>query len=143
MKAQSGNKIKIHYKGTLSDGDVFDSSFGGEPLEFTIGSGMVIPGFDNGVVGMSVGETKTIFIPAADAYGHRSDELIIEFKKENIPEDIELKIGDIMQLELGPGQVVNVTIIEIKKDSVIFDANHKLADQDLTFEVELVSIEKK
>ena len=140
MKAQKGNKIKIHYKGTLSDGTTFDESFGGEPLEFTIGSGMVIPGFDNGVVGMEIGERKTIFIPAEDAYGHRSDELILEFPNENIADDINPQVGDIMQLQLAPGQVVNVEVIEIKDNSIIFDANHKLADKDLTFEVELIDI---
>jgi peptidylprolyl isomerase len=140
MKAQKDNKIKIHYKGTLSDGSVFDESFGGEPLEFVIGSGMVIPGFDNGVMGMSVGERKTIFIPAKDAYGHRSDELILEFSKENIPDNIDPQIGDILQLQLTPEQIVNVEVIELKENSIVFDANHKLADKDLTFEVEVVDI---
>ncbi|MCL2039452.1 MAG: FKBP-type peptidyl-prolyl cis-trans isomerase [Bacteroidetes bacterium] len=120
---------------------MFDESFEREPLEFVVGGGTVIPGFDNGVIGMSLGERKTIFIPAADAYGHRSNDLIIEFQKENIPDDLKLEIGDIMQLQLAPGQVVNVEVIEIKENSVVFDANHKLADKDLTFEVELVSIE--
>jgi len=141
ITAQKNHKIKIHYKGTLSDGSVFDESFGREPLEFVVGSGMVIPGFDNGVIGMAVGERKTILIPAADAYGHRSDDLIIEFHKESIPDDMKLEVGDIMQLQLAPNQIVNVEVIELKENSVVFDANHKLADKDLTFELELVSVE--
>jgi peptidylprolyl isomerase len=142
MQAQKGNKVKIRYRGTLSDGSVFDENFSGEPLEFTLGSGVVISGFDNSVMGMSVGEKKTIFISAKDAYGYRSDELIIEFSKDNIPDDfLEMQIGDIMQLQLAPDQVVNVEVIAIKENSVVFDANHKLAGKDLTFEVELVSIE--
>ena len=141
MIAQTGNKVKVHYKGTLNDGSVFDESYCNEPLEFILGSGMVIPGFDTGITGMSVGEKKTIFIPAKDAYGHKSDELIIEFHKENIPDEVKFEVGDTIQLQLAPAQIVNMLVLEIKENSVIFDANHKLADQDLTFEVELISVE--
>jgi peptidylprolyl isomerase len=140
--AEKGNTVKVHYRGTLTDGSVFDESYGrGEPLEFELGSGMVIPGFDNGILGMSIGEKKKVFIPAEDAYGHRSDDMIIEFQKEQIPEDMKLEIGDLLQLQLTPQNVIDVEVLEIKPDgNVVFDANHRLADEDLTFEIELVSI---
>ena len=141
MTVEKGNKVKIHYRGTLTDGTIFDESFQREPLEFMVGSGMVIPGFENGIIGMQVGEKRKIFIPAAEAYGTRTDELIIEFPKENIPEDVSLSVGDMMQLQLTPDHTVAVEVIEIKDESVVFDANHSLADQDLNFEIELISIE--
>jgi FKBP-type peptidyl-prolyl cis-trans isomerase 2 len=141
MTAQKGNKVKLHYRGTLADGSVFDTSFNGDPLEFTLGSGMLIAGFENGVIGMQVGEKKKIFVPTEDAYGKRTDELIIEFPKESIPDDAPIEIGTLMRLQLTPDQSVNVEVIEIKENSVVFDANHQLADQDLNFEIELLSIE--
>jgi len=140
MTAQKNNTVKLHYCGTLTDGTVFDSSYDSEPLEFTIGSGMVIPGFENGIIGMQIGEKKKIFIPAKDAYGEHTEDLILEFPKENIPEDIPLEIGMMFQLQLTPEQNVAVVVIEIKENTVVFDANHQLADQDLNFEIELLSI---
>ena len=141
MTAQKGNKVKLHYCGTLTDGTVFDESYNHAPLEFTIGSGMVIPGFENGIIGMQIGEKKKVFIPAKDAYGERTDELILEFPKESIPDNIPISIGAMMQLQLTPEQSVGVVVIEIKEDTVVFDANHQLADQDLNFEIELLNIE--
>jgi len=141
MIAQAGNKVKVHYKGTLNNGTIFDDSYNREPLEFTIKSGMVIAGFDESVIGMSVGEKKTIHISAEDAYGHRSDDLIIEFKKENIPDELKIEVGDTMQLQLDSQQIVDVLVLEIKENIIVFDANHKLADQDLIFEIELISVE--
>ena len=141
MTAKNGNKVKIHYRGTLTDGTLFDESFGKEPLFFEIGAGQVISGFENGIIGMKKGEKKNIFIPAEEAYGKRTDELIIEFPKANIPDDLICNIGDMMQLQLTPEQSVTVQVIDIKEDRVVFDANHKLADMDLNFEVELIDFE--
>jgi peptidylprolyl isomerase len=140
MTAQKGNKVKIHYRGTLADGSVFDNSFGGKPLEFEIGAGMVISGFENGIIGMKVGDKKTIFIPAEEAYGKKSDELILEFQKSDIPAEMSFAIGDMFQLQLTPEQSVGVKIIEIKDETVVFDANHALADKDLNFDIELMEI---
>lgn len=140
MTVQQGNTVTLHYKGTLVDGTLFDESYGSEPLEFMIGSGVVIPKFEEAIIGMQVGEKKNIFIVAEDAYGKRTDELILEIPKENIPDDVTLEVGDMMQLQLDPDYNVAVEVIEIKEDVVVFDANHQLADQDLNFEIELIDI---
>ncbi|MPN19125.1 FKBP-type peptidyl-prolyl cis-trans isomerase SlyD [bioreactor metagenome] len=140
MTVQQGNTVTLHYKGTLVDGTLFDESYGSEPLEFMIGSGVVIPKFEEAIIGMQVGEKKNIFIVAEDAYGKRTDELILEIPKENIPDDVTLEVGDTMQLQLDPDYNVAVEVIEIKEDVVVFDANHQLADQDLNFEIELIDI---
>jgi len=139
MVAQAGNKVKVHYKGSLDDGTIFDES--SVPLEFTLGSDMVISGFNEGIKGMSVGEKKRFHISAKDAYGYRTDELIIEIHKDNIPDDIVFEVGDTIQFQLAPEHIVNMLVMEIKENSVIFDANHKLADQNLIFDVELICVE--
>ncbi|MDR0926931.1 MAG: FKBP-type peptidyl-prolyl cis-trans isomerase [Ignavibacteria bacterium] len=141
MTAQNGKSVSLHYRGTLTDGTVFDESYGSEPLSFVIGSGLVIPGFEKGIIDMQVGEKRRIFIPAEEAYGKRTDELIIEFPNDSIPDEIHPQVGDVMQLQLTPENVVEVEVIELKDESVVFDANHKLADKDLTFEIELLSID--
>jgi peptidylprolyl isomerase len=140
MAAKNADKVKIHYRGTLDDGTLFDESYEGEPLEFTIGEGMVIPGFEKGIIGMDIGEKKQIHIPTTEAYGNRSEDLIIEFPMDSIPDDLKIEVGDLLQLQLAPEQVVDVVVIEIKEESVVFDANHRLADQDLNFEIELLEI---
>ncbi len=140
MTVQDGNRVKIHYCGKLIDGTIFDDSSNSEPLQFTMGTGQVIPGFENGIKGMKVGEKKEFLIPCAEAYGERSDDFILEFKKSELPEELDYRLGLKMQLELAPELNVSVEIIEIKEDSVVFDANHQLADQDLVFEVELLEI---
>ena len=140
-KAQEGDKVKVHYKGTLADGHQFDSSEGREPLEFVLGSGMVIPGFDEGVTGMQIGEKKTILIPSEQAYGPANEELIIKFERAEIPADIPLEVGATLNMhQEGSGQVIPVVIREVTDAHVILDANHELAGKDLTFELELVSI---
>ena len=141
-KAQSGDTVHVHYKGTLTDGELFDSSAGREPLAFQLGSGQVIKGFDDGVTGMEVGDKKTIQIPCEDAYGPVNDELLINFDRTQIPSDIPLEPGTTLNMhQEGNGQVVPVVIKEVADDYVILDANHALAGQDLTFELELVGIE--
>jgi len=137
---KSGDTIKVHYHGKLTTGETFDSSEGREPLEFEVGSGMVIPGFDEGVTGMSVGEKKTINIPFAEAYGPRNPEMIIEMPKDRFPKDMELEVGMPLGMSDQNGQQFQVTVVEIKDDVVMLDANHPLAGQDLVFDLELVEI---
>lgn len=139
-QVKSGDKIKVHYHGKLSDGETFDSSEGRDPLEFEVGSGMVIKGFDDGVTGMSVGEKKTIQIPFAEAYGPVNPEMIIEMPKDRFPEDMKLENGMPLMMSDQQGQQFQVKIVEIKEEVVMLDANHALAGKDLTFDLELVEI---
>ncbi len=139
--AKTGDKVSVHYTGTLEDGAQFDSSAGREPLEFELGSGMVIPGFDQGVTGMSVGDKKSVHIPFAEAYGPVSEEMIFNFDRKQIPDDLELEVGGTLNMhQEGNGQVVPVVIREITDEHVRLDANHPLAGKDLIFELELVGI---
>ena len=140
QQVKSGDKIKVHYHGRLTSGETFDSSEGRDPLEFEVGSGMVIPGFDNGVTGMMVGEKKTINIPFMDAYGPRNPEMVIEMPKDRFPQDMEIEAGMPLVMSDGQGQRFQVTVTEIKETSVMLDANHPLAGQDLVFDLELVEI---
>lgn len=140
-KAGSGDTVKVDYTGRLDDGTVFDSSEGREPLQFMLGSGQVIPGFDQGVEGMEVGEEKTITIPSEEAYGPRREDLIAEIEKDSFPPDLELSVGDMLHLQQPDGQAIAATVADINDGSVTLDANHPLAGQDLTFDVKLVEIE--
>jgi FKBP-type peptidyl-prolyl cis-trans isomerase 2 len=140
QQAQNGDKVKVHYQGTLRTGETFDSSEGREPLEFTVGSGQVIKGFEEGVKGMSVGEKRTVEIPVEDAYGEKNQELIIEFPKTQFPQDMNPEVGQQLMMSNGSGQSFPVTVKEVKDDSVLLDANHPLAGQDLVFNIELVEI---
>ncbi len=141
-KVKSGDKIKVHYKGTLTtEGEVFDSSEGRDPLEFTVGSGMVIPGFDNGVLDMEVGEKKTVNIPCAEAYGEKNEQNVIAVDRAQLPEEMkEVEIGMMLQMVTPDGQPIPVTIVEVAEEKIKVDANHQLAGKDLTFDLELVSI---
>ena len=139
-QVKSGDKIKVHYHGKLNDGETFDSSEGRDPLEFEVGSGMVIKGFDDWVTGMSVGEKKTINIPFAEAYGPVNPEMIIEMPKDRFPEDMKLEVGMPLMMSDQQGQQFQVKIEEIKEEVVMLDANHALAGKDLTFDLELVEI---
>jgi peptidylprolyl isomerase len=139
-QVKDGDKVKVHYHGKLRSGETFDSSQGREPLEFTVGSGQVIKGFDNGVMGMNVGDKKTVEIPVGDAYGEKSQEMIIEFPKNQFPPDMNPEEGMQLMMNNGAGQSFPVTVTEVKEESVILDANHPLAGQDLIFDLELVEI---
>ncbi len=140
QEVKMGDKVKVHYHGKLTTGETFDSSEGREPLEFEVGSGMVIKGFDDGVTGMTVGEKKTISIPVDEAYGPKNPEMLIEMPKERFPKDMEIEEGMPLMMSDESGQNFQVTIMEIKDDLVILDANHPLAGQDLIFDLELVEI---
>ena len=139
-KAKEGDKVKVHYKGTLTDGSVFDSSEGREPLEFTVGSGQVIVGFEKGVEGMEVNEKKSLNIPAVDAYGERNDELMIQYPKTELPDDINPEVGQQLQMQNQDGQTFVVTVAEVSPEAVTLDGNHPMAGKDLNFDLELVEI---
>ena len=139
-QAKAGDTVKIHYTGTLDDGTQFDSSAGRDPLEFTLGSSQVIPGFDKAVEGMTVGDKKTVNIPAEDAYGERHDEMVQEVPKEALPEDLNPEVGMPLQAQAPDGQMVNLTIVGVEEESIIVDGNHPLAGQALNFDIELVEI---
>ncbi|MEY3577203.1 MAG: hypothetical protein RL394_786, partial [Bacteroidota bacterium] len=132
--------VRVHYTGTLEDGSQFDSSVGRAPLEFTVGAGQMIAGFDAGVVGMAVGEKKTILIDPDHGYGQKDPSAIIEFPSSNIPEGMTVEVGMKLNLQNQYGQPVPVVVIEVKEEVIIMDANHFLAGKDLTFEVEIVEI---
>ena len=140
QRAKNGDKVRVHYTGKLTNGTEFDSSVNREPLEFTVGAGQMIKGFDAAMPGMNVGEKKTINIPAAEAYGEKSDEAIIEFPKENVPADMKLEPGMQLTLTNQAGQPVPVIVVEVKDDVIILDANHFLAGEELVFDIELVEI---
>jgi FKBP-type peptidyl-prolyl cis-trans isomerase 2 len=140
QQVQHGDKIRVHYHGKLRSGETFDSSEGRDPLEFTVGTGQVIKGFDEGVKGMQVGEKKTVEIPVGDAYGEKSEDMVIEFPKSQFPEDMNPEVGQQLMMSNGSGQSFPVTIMEVQEENVILDANHPLAGQDLIFDLELVEI---
>lgn len=140
QQAKSGDTVKVHYSGRLTDGTTFDSSSGREPLEFKVGNGDVIKGFDEGVTGMSVGQKKTVHIPADEAYGQKDDNRVVEFPRANFPPDMHPEVGMQLNMTNGSGQVIPVVITEVGEESVMLDANHPLAGQDLIFDIELVDI---
>lgn len=137
---ENGKTVKIHYTGNLADGTVFDSSDGRDPLEFETGAGTVIPGIDKAVCEMDVGETRTVNIPCAEAYGEVRDEMVGAVPREQLPDDLSPEVGMMLEMR-SDDQVVPVRIIEVADDAVTIDANHPLAGQDLTFEVTLVAVD--
>lgn len=139
-KAKIGDRVKVHYTGKLEDGTVFDSSLEGEPLEFTIGSGEIISGFEDEIIGMEEGEKKTFTIPTDKAYGPHREELMLTVGKDEFPPDIQPSEGQQLQLRQPDGRVFYVVVIEVNEKTVTLDANHPLAGKDLTFDVELVEI---
>ncbi|MGH1331308.1 MAG: FKBP-type peptidyl-prolyl cis-trans isomerase [Paracoccaceae bacterium] len=139
-EVKSGDKVAIHYKGTLDDGTVFDSSEGRDPLEFTVGSGQIIPGLDKAMPGMKVGEEKTVRAVAAEAYGDPHPNATQAVPRADIPAEIPLEVGMQLQMQSPDGQAIPVVVKEITEETVTLDANHPLAGQDLTFAIELVSI---
>ncbi|HBQ61662.1 MAG TPA: peptidylprolyl isomerase [Balneolaceae bacterium] len=139
-KVKSGDTVKVHYTGKLEDGSVFDSSADRDPLEVTLGEGKLIPGFENAVVGLEVGDKTTASIESADAYGDRRDDLEVTIEREQLPEDIEPQVGMQLQLNQPNGQPVPVQVTKVEDENIIIDANHPLAGKDLTFDIELIEI---
>lgn len=138
-QAQSGQQVRVHYTGKLNDGTVFDSSLGGDPLTFTLGSGQVIVGFDQGVTGMAINETRTITIPAADAYGVHQAGMVVEIPKTEVPAHLALKPGQRVQLKTPQG-MLTVNVVAESDTTITLDGNHPLAGKDLTFDLQLVEI---
>lgn len=138
--AEDGNTVKVHYTGTLEDGSVFDTSVGGEPLEFTLGEGQVITGFDNAVRGMQVGQSKTVTIPVDEAYGQYRDDLVLVVERSQLPQEREPEIGQELYMQQANGSIITVVIIELTETTATLDANHRLVGEDLTFEIELIEI---
>ncbi|MDX1460169.1 MAG: peptidylprolyl isomerase [Xanthomonadales bacterium] len=139
--AKQGDTVKIHYTGTLNDGTQFDSSEGRDPLEFEVGSGKVIPGFEKAVEGMAVGDTKKINIPADEAYGPRLDQMVQEVPRSALPEGLEPEEGMRLQAQNPQGQSIQLTVTAVGEDSITVDGNHPLAGQALNFDIELVAID--
>lgn len=140
MQAKQGDTVKVHYTGKLDDGTVFDSSADREPLEFTIGEGMIIPGFEQAVVGMAPGDSKTELIPNDQAYGPHLDEMVVVVDRQQMPSEIEPEVGQQLQIQQATGQVIPVVVTDVSTSSVTLDANHPLAGEDLTFDIQLVEI---
>ncbi|MTI00298.1 peptidylprolyl isomerase [Roseibium sp. RKSG952] len=139
-EVKSGDTVRIHYKGTLNDGTVFDSSEGRDPLEFTVGSGQIIPGLDSAMPGMQVGDAKLVNVAAADAYGPVQEAAQQEVPLSQVPDHIPLEIGAELQVETPDGQIMTVRVAALSDESVLLDANHPLAGQDLNFDITLVEI---
>lgn len=139
-EAKNGDKVKIHYTGKLKDETVFDSSVEREPLEFTVGDGKIIPGFDKAVVGMNPGESKTVTISPDMAYGPHREELVVDVERERVPNNLDLKVGGFVQIRQRDGGVIQAKVTDVSESKVTLDANHPLAGKDLTFDIKLVEI---
>ena len=139
-EAKKGDTVQIHYTGTLEDGSQFDSSAGQEALEFKLGDSQVIPGFESSVVGMSVGEKKSVHLPVDEAYGQRNEEMIEVVERQHFPDDMELEVGMHLQTQTFDGSPYMVVVAEITDETVTVDGNHPLAGQALNFDIELISI---
>ena len=140
QQVKSGDKIKVNYTGKLRNGETFDSSEGREPLEFTVGGGQVIKGFDEGVMGMQPGDKRTVEIEVINAYGEKNQDMVIEFPKTQFPEDMKPEPGMQLMMNNGEGESFPVLVKEVKDETVLLDANHPLAGEDLIFDIELVEI---
>ena len=139
-QVKEGDTVKIHYTGRLQDGTVFDSSSDREPLQFSIGSGQVIPGFEEAVTGMKIGEKKTAQIPCNKAYGERNPSMVMVVDKKHVPPEIDPEVGQRLQVGSPDGQLLAVTIVEVSEENITLDANPPLAGEDLPFDIELVEI---
>jgi peptidylprolyl isomerase len=139
-KAVIGDTVKVHYTGRLDDESVFDSSREREPLQFTIGAGQVIPGFEEAVVGLAPGESAKTRIEPENAYGPRLDELRITVPRDNLPDEFSVSEGDHLQMRTQDGQAVRVQVLDVAEEAIVVDANHPLAGKPLSFEIELVEI---
>jgi FKBP-type peptidyl-prolyl cis-trans isomerase 2 len=140
IQVKENNTVKVHYTGKLSDGQVFDSSEGKEPLEFTLGQGRLIPGFEKGLMDMKLNEKKTVTIAKEEAYGEVNQDLIQEVQKSELPQEITPEVGMGLVSKSSDGQEMNLQVIEVREESIVLDGNHPLAGKDLTFDLEVVEI---
>jgi len=136
---EAGKTVKVHYKGTLEDGSVFDSSEGRDPIEFEMGSGALLPGFENTVAEMKVDETRTVNIPSAEAYGDVNEDMVGEIPRTNLPDDIEPEVGMVLSMQSPDGEMP-VRVVAVDEENLTLDANHPLAGKDLTFELTLIEV---
>lgn len=139
-KVKENDTVKVHYTGKLENGDVFDSSVDREPIEFTIGKGEMIPGFEKGVMEMEVNEKKTLNIPSAEAYGEHSKEMMQEVPKSQLPEELKPEVGQRLVSQTPDGREFQVTVADVKDEAIVVDANHPLAGKDLVFDIQLIEI---
>ncbi|NOX47161.1 MAG: peptidylprolyl isomerase [Chlorobi bacterium] len=139
-KVKNNDKVKVHYTGKLTDGQIFDSSINREPLEFTVGTGQMIPGFDKGVLDMGLNEKKTLKIAAAEAYGETREDLKQEVPRQHLPEDLKPEVGMALASQTPDGHQMQFVVTEVKEETIVVDANHPLAGKELSFEVEVVAI---
>lgn len=139
-QAKHGDTVKVHYLAKLEDGRVFSSSGNRDPLQFTIGEGKTIPGFERAVIGMSPGESKTIRVPADQGFGPYREELVVEVDRQNISPDVRLEVGKLFQIPDQNGKITLVSVTNISESRVTFDANHPLARDDLIFDIQLLEI---
>jgi len=139
-QAKSGDTVKVHYTGKLADGTVFDSSLNEEPLEFTIGEGQVIPGFEEAVIGMNTGQTKITKIKSDKAYGSYREDMVLVVERDRLPEEIHPEVGQQLEMRNPDGTGLVLTVKEVGESNVTLDANHPLAGQDLRFDIQLLEI---
>ncbi|MHC4131267.1 MAG: FKBP-type peptidyl-prolyl cis-trans isomerase [Planctomycetota bacterium] len=139
-EAKSGNVVKVHYTGKLNDGKIFDSSTAREPIKFTIGENKVIPAFEEAIIGMEIGNSKTIKIPAEQAYGNYDEALIRTLSRKVFPKDMEPEVGQRLTAKQADGRAIHVKVTEVSESDVKIDANHPLAGEELTFDIELLEI---
>jgi peptidylprolyl isomerase len=138
--AKQGDTVKVHYTGKLEDGTVFDSSVNREPLEFAIGTGSLIPGFEQAVIGMAPGESKTEHIAAEQAYGEHREDMVLVVDRQQMPEDMQVGVGQQLQIRQQTGQTIPVVVTDVSDSQITLDANHPLAGEDLTFDIQLLEI---
>jgi peptidylprolyl isomerase len=139
-QAENGNVVKVHYTGKLKDGTVFDTSVDRDPLQFTIGEGQIIPGFEKAVIGMDTGDSKTITVPSEQAYGPHHEDLLLVVDRDQIPPHLTPEAGQRLEIHQADGQTIPVTVAEVSDANITLDANHPLAGRDLVFDIELVEI---
>ena len=139
-QAENGNVVKVHYTGKLKDGTVFDTSVDRDPLKFTIGEGQIIPGFEQAVIGMDTGESKTVTIPSDQAYGAHHEDLLLVVDRDQIPPHLTPETGQRLEIHQADGQTIPVTVAEVSDANITLDANHPLAGEDLIFDIQLVEI---
>lgn len=137
---KKGDRVQVHYRGTLNDGSEFESSYESDPLEFEVGSADIIPGFNEALLGMKAGEKKTVKIPMKSAYGPYRDHFVLEVERQAFPPEMNPQVGQVFEMRNEEDRAVHVTVKELREDKVVIDANHRLAGNDLTFDIELKGI---
>ncbi len=140
LEVFEGNKVKVHYTGKLNDGTVFDSSENREPLEFVLGEGNMIQGFDTAVEGMELGSNKSVVIPSGEAYGEKMEDMMVDIPIDQVPADIKPEVGMDLSIQNQEGQPMPVKVVNVDTEKITLDANHPLAGEDLTFDIKLIEI---